>query len=49
MNNKDYSELELSFYDESIGIEVLKTNSTRKKILVPASYGVQRTGFDASV
>lgn len=46
MNNKNYSELELSFYDESIGIEVLNTSSTRKEILVPASYGVQRTGFD---
>ncbi|WP_201593593.1 AAA family ATPase [Psychrobacter sp. Pi2-51] len=46
MNNKDYSELELSFYDESIGMEILNTNSTRKEILVPASYGVQRTGFD---
>jgi predicted ATP-binding protein involved in virulence len=46
MNNKGYSELELSFYDESIGMEVLNTNSTRKEILVPASYGVQRTGFD---
>ena len=46
MNNKDYSELELSFYDESIGMEFLNTNSTRKEILVPASYGVRRTGFD---
>ena len=45
-NNKDYSELELSFYDESIGMEILNINSTRKEILIPASYGIQRTGFN---